>query len=321
MTRPVVSVVMSVYNGADDLHRAVSSILNQTFGDFEFIIVDDGSSDRTPEILREFANRDSRIRVVTQENLGLTKALIHGCELSVGKYIARQDADDISMPDRFQKQVDLLESNSDVVLASCFAEYRGPKNELLMVVTRETDPEKATPQLLNEKQGPPAHGSTMFRRDSYFHVGGYRSEFYYGQDADLWLRMCEHGLVGFVGEVLYRYSFQPGNISGAHEHYQAAFGRIGQECRSARRDGRSEHFILEQGARLAEEVRAKRIRKQQVNNNKSKANFFIGSLLAGQRDRRALEYLRESIRENPLNYRAWIRLAEAFVRCRSVHSD
>ena len=106
---PTVSVVMGVYNAERTLKAAVESILSQSFSDFELIVVNDGSTDKTQEILADFARRDARVRVVTQTNQGLTRSLILGCELASGRYIARQDADDVSMPDRFMQLVQLIQ--------------------------------------------------------------------------------------------------------------------------------------------------------------------------------------------------------------------
>ena len=101
---PVISVVMSVHNGEKYLREAVESILNQTFRDFEFIIIDDGSTDGSKTILEEYAAKDSRIRlVVPWENRGLTKSLNDGLALARGEFIARMDADDIALPQRFER--------------------------------------------------------------------------------------------------------------------------------------------------------------------------------------------------------------------------
>ena len=101
---PKVSVVMSVHNGSHYLHEAVESILNQTFTDFEFITIDDFSTDSSWEILTKYADQDQRIKLFkNEENLGLTKSLNKGLKLAQGDYIARQDADDVSLPERFEK--------------------------------------------------------------------------------------------------------------------------------------------------------------------------------------------------------------------------
>ena len=108
----VVSVVMSVYNGAKYLRESVESVLSQEGVAFEFIIVNDGSTDDSGIILAEYAARDDRIRIIEQENTGLTRALIRGCDEAQGKYIARQDADDISMPNRLLQLQNLISSKS-----------------------------------------------------------------------------------------------------------------------------------------------------------------------------------------------------------------
>ncbi len=113
MTSKNVSVIMPVYNGERYLEAAVESILNQTFSDFEFIITDDGSTDTSLALLRRYANRDPRIRLISRPNTGYVKALIEAVPLAKGKYIARMDADDISLPERFERQVRFLEQNPD----------------------------------------------------------------------------------------------------------------------------------------------------------------------------------------------------------------
>ena len=106
MHQPKVSVVMSAYNGERYLREAVESILNQTFNDFEFIIIDDGSTNSTGQILSSYAAQDPRIVLIrNRENIGLTKSLNKGLALARGEYIARMDADDVSLPNRFSEQV------------------------------------------------------------------------------------------------------------------------------------------------------------------------------------------------------------------------
>ena len=115
---PKVSVVMSVYNGERHLREAVDSILNQTFGDLEFIIVDDGSRDRTWEILQSYD--DSRIVLLRNEqNIGLTKSLNRGLAATRGEYVARMDADDVSLPQRLERQVGFLDQHPEIGLVGC----------------------------------------------------------------------------------------------------------------------------------------------------------------------------------------------------------
>ena len=117
---PKISLIMSVYNGEDYLAEAIESVLNQTFRDFELIVINDCSTDSTPEILNGFQERDNRVKVHTNEvNLRLPSSLNKAISLAKGKYVARMDADDICLPDRLEKQYDFMESHPDVALSSC----------------------------------------------------------------------------------------------------------------------------------------------------------------------------------------------------------
>lgn len=111
---PRVSIVTTVYNGERYADRAIPGILAQTFRDFEWIVVDDGSEDRTPEILRELARRDPRVRVLSPGRLGITAAANYGVQQATGEYIARQDFDDCSYPDRLRLQVEFLDAHPDI---------------------------------------------------------------------------------------------------------------------------------------------------------------------------------------------------------------
>jgi glycosyltransferase involved in cell wall biosynthesis len=217
MAQPQVSVVMSVCNGAATLRESVHSVLSQEGVDFEFIIVDDGSTDASAGMLDEFARADRRIRVIHQENRGLTRALIRGCAEASGKFIARQDCDDLSLPGKLNKELSAIEARPDAVLVSCGTRFVGPNGELLYEVsTAEGD---ATERLLTldpqRLRGPAGHGSTLFRRDLFERVGGYREQFYFAQDLDLWTRLVEHGRYLVIPDVLYQVSVGLGSISSA----------------------------------------------------------------------------------------------------------
>lgn len=116
LVEPLVSVIMSVYNGGAYLSEAIESVLNQTFDDFEFIIINDGSVDDSLEVIKKYARKDKRIVIISRENRGLIASLNEGISKAQGKYIARMDADDISLPKRFDKQLEILESRPDIVV-------------------------------------------------------------------------------------------------------------------------------------------------------------------------------------------------------------
>lgn len=302
---PVISVVMPVFNGARTLEQSVQSILKQTVPHFEFLIIDDGSSDETPVLLEKFSRLDSRIRVITQANSGLTLALIRGCQSVQGKWIARQDADDWSDPARFKKCLALADAHPECTMLSSWADYLGPEGELLEVIRRPADVVAATEGLLQGGLGPPAHGSMMFRKDAYEKSGGYRAGFYFGQDSDLWLRMGVSGKIGYVQEVLYRYTLLPSAISGRFAGVQRQFADLSHLCQIARARGESEEPFLDKAAALTAAVRLER--NCAFPRSEAGANYRIGVQLARRGDPAASRYFREALRLHPLHWRAFVR--------------
>lgn len=322
LARPVIAtVLMAVHNGERYLKASLESIVSQTFKDFEFLIVDDGSTDRSRALLHAFADRDHRLRVISQEQSGLTLALIRGCREAQGIYIVRQDADDISHRSRITDQIALLASDARLGFASCWAEYIGPEGEHLETVTRPTDPTEATQRLLDDRLGPPAHGSVIFRKELYEAVGGYRREFYFAQDSDLWMRMAEQARIGYVPDVRYTFRRHAQSISCSSRIAQQEFGRLGQACRLARRQGRSEVPYLLQAQELTAEIVAARKAGNIVSCGDSTLNYLIGSQLASRGDRRAARYLWSVLRQKPWHWKSWIRLGQAYLGSRQAAHD
>ncbi|MGH8614897.1 MAG: glycosyltransferase, partial [Gammaproteobacteria bacterium] len=173
LASPVVSVVMSVFNGEKYLEEAIRSILEQSFRDFEFIVIDDGSVDRSIETLQMFAAQDSRIRLVARENRGLTKSLNEGCALARGEFIARMDADDTSWPSRFESQLAYLASRPEIVACgtgvTCI-DSQGFSLGPLIVPLEHEDIERS---LLTGNGGAICHPSLMVRRHAFIQVAGY----------------------------------------------------------------------------------------------------------------------------------------------------
>jgi glycosyltransferase involved in cell wall biosynthesis len=306
--QPRVSVVMSVYNDATRVGDAVASILQQTFRDLELVVVDDGSTDGSAALLDRFAAADSRVRVLHRPNRGLTLALIEACEATAGAYIARQDSDDWSHPERIAEQLELIESDPRIGFVSCATQYVGPGDEPLLVMTRPTDPESATRALLRDRLGPPAHGSVMFRGSLYRAVGGYRDAFHYSQDSDLWLRMAERSLIAYLPGVRYVALREINSTSGVHRQLQRRYGEIALRCRADRVAGRDDAASLREAEALTrpllEAGRDRGARGAAV----ADAAYFLGAQLQSNRDARAGRYLRTAIRARPWHWRAWLRL-------------
>ena len=226
-----VSVLMSVYNAERYVGEAIESILGQGFRDVEFIIVDDGSTDGTSEILRGFQD-DRVILVRNEENIGLTRSLNRGLELARGKYIARLDADDVSLPDRLEKQVQFLDAHPDVGLVGCAAEYIDPRGNTLGVQR----PLRENLSELLTRHNWFNHSTVVFRRECLDEVGPYREAFRYAQDYDLWLRIAEKYEVACMPEPLVRIRFSPDSFSASRKAHQRAYIDLAIELGGQRRE-------------------------------------------------------------------------------------
>ena len=307
MNPPAISVVMGVYNHADTLPAALAGILSQAGVELEFIVVDDGSTDGTAEILDAAAKQDSRLRIVHKPNEGLTRALIDGCALASAPWIARQDADDVSLPGRLAALLALAGRHPEAVLLASSVQYFGPNGERLFKMSRTPDPVRARQQLLDERIGPPAHGSVMFSRAAYQAVGGYRADFYFGQDADLWLRLAERGGVAYAEPIYYGYRLSPGAISGASRSLQRKFGRWGQACRKARKNGRSEEPFLRRAARLTRKIRSGCANRTKAS-DRAIGLYHVGCLLEQADPSGARAYFKQAVAASPWCVRAWLKL-------------
>lgn len=200
---PTISVLMSCYNGARWLAEAIDSVLGQTLGDFEFIIVDDGSTDNSLEIIRRFATQDARIVVIIKPNTGLSDSLNVGIQHARGEWIARLDADDLCEPRRLEKQLAKTRENSRLVFigsglliidenGGALKTYRYPSRHTLLV------------RNLTTLQKFPPHSSAFYRTDVVRSIGGYRNQLRRAQDCDLWLRLSEFGQLDAIDEPLVR---------------------------------------------------------------------------------------------------------------------
>jgi GT2 family glycosyltransferase len=308
---PLVSVVISVYNGERYLRGALESVLGQEGVDLEVVLVDDGSTDASAEIAAVVARRDSRLRLFRQENAGLTQALALGCGEARGVFIARQDDDDLSGPGRLEKLAAVLEADARVAVAASWVDVIGPKGEFLHRTEYPQGLEGGTEAVV-ERGRNPVHGTTMFRKADYEAVGGYRPEFYFAQDADLWLRLVERGGFLFVPEVLYSFRVQDGSISTHHREAQGRLHALARHCRKARAAGGAEEpFLL-----AASEIRP--VRGVSARAGRGAASYFIGRTLYGNRDPRAIEYLRSYVRQRPFSARGWASLALAAATLRGA---
>jgi glycosyltransferase involved in cell wall biosynthesis len=207
---------MSVYNGERFLREALDSVLCQTFTDFEFIVVDDGSTDRTAEILRSYGER---LQVHTQSNQGLSRALNVGLALACGQYIARMDADDVSQPERLRRQVDYLDAHAAVgLLGTAYSEI-DERGHVLRTVTMPADDAELRRTLA--KFNPFMHGSVMVRKVVIEESGPYdESELlrHSAEDYELWVRLAQHTQIANLSDVLMQRRLHRDALSARHDN-------------------------------------------------------------------------------------------------------
>ncbi len=301
---PDVSVIIGVRNAAHSVGESVTGILEQSFTDLECIVINDGSVDDTGRILDELAKQDQRLKILHQENRGLTQALITASGMAQGEFIARQDADDISIPDRLEKQVAALARDESAVLATCWVEDVTPEG-IVCETHRNLD---HTVKLASGEDhhliGVPAHGSVLMRRDALERVGGYRVPFYYAQDSDLWLRLSEIGNFVVVPEVLYQRTVSTDCISARFQDAQKQFSELAQACFRATRQGAADHEWLREAERLSEKCR---VRKDETTSSFDRATslLLVGAALAEKDPILAGQYFKRAIASNAFHLRAW----------------
>ncbi len=220
---PKVSVVMSVYNAAAYLPEAVQSVLAQTFSDFEFLIIDDGSTDESPAILAGFT--DSRIQIITQENRGLIASLNRGIQTARGQYIARMDADDLCRPDRFQLQVDYLDQHPEIALlggsVTTMDECKKPLAPRVMFPATHAQIWRS----IGRRHWVFCHPAVMYRREAAIEVGLYNRDFAHAEDTEFFARLMTRYHAANLPDVLLNYRLSRGAVSFAKKDH----GQINRE--------------------------------------------------------------------------------------------
>lgn len=225
MNNPKISIVMSVYNGEKYLDESIQSILTQTFEDFEFIILNDCSTDNSLHVIEKYSDKDNRIFLINNNvNLGLTKSLNLGIKKAKGQYIARIDADDIALQERLKIQFDYLEKNKDIFLVGSGAYYVDENGKIITTkkaLTETTDIEKELPTLNCLH-----HPTIMFRHEGFI----YREKFVYTQDYDFYLRLLSSNKkISNIPQPLIKYRINPSAISWSKQSKQKYFALKAKE--------------------------------------------------------------------------------------------
>ncbi|MFK4874781.1 glycosyltransferase [Novosphingobium sp. ZW T3_23] len=239
MPKPAISVAMSVNNGERFLPLAIESVLAQSFTDFELLIVDDGSSDGSAEIIRRYAASDARIRPIIRENRGLIASLNELLVEAQAPLVARMDADDICRPERFARQVEFLMQKPDYGVVGTWSEDIGEHGEAL-VRSGADHPLTHEDMIAAIENGEQliCHPAVMFRREVVLAVGGYHAAFRHCEDLDLWLRLSSVTRMGNIPERLLRYRRYPDQVSARHSTEQQIGSVIARLAWEERRDGK-----------------------------------------------------------------------------------
>lgn len=185
---PKISVIMPVFNHGEYLDESIESIIFQTYKNFEFIIVDDASTDQSSQILKEWMDKDSRIKVITnKENMGLTKSLNRALQIAEGEYIARQDGDDVSLPERFEKQIEFFQAHPEIKILGTFGYIIDKQGNILGKEILATSFQTIKKEFI--KRNPLMHTSVMIKKEIIDKMGGYDETFKTSQDYELWARI------------------------------------------------------------------------------------------------------------------------------------
>ncbi len=213
MTLPAISIIMTVYNGEPWVSEAVESVLGQTFRDFEFIVVDDGSTDHTGAILAQW--RDPRLKVIHQPNTGQTCSLNRALRRATAPMLARMDADDVALRERFARQVAFLDAHPDVGLLGTGCHEISPTGDVLRTISPPADDSAIRRALI--RANPFIHSSVIFRREVLEVAGCYDERFAVAQDYDLWLRMSRVTRMANLPDPLVLRRLAPGQLSSARD--------------------------------------------------------------------------------------------------------
>ena len=230
---------MSVYNGEQFLAEAIESVLGQSFGDFEFLIVDDGSRDGSSGIIADYAARDARIRPILRENRGLVASLNEMLAVARAPLVARMDADDASLPSRFAKQKAFLDAHPGYgVVGTWSQEFDEQGNDIVGTGPDQPVSHEELLATIGVSEQLICHPTAMFRRDIVRAVGGYHAAFRHCEDYDLWLRLANVTRIGNIPERLIRYRRHGGQITERHTMDVHIGGTIAYLAYVERREGR-----------------------------------------------------------------------------------
>ncbi len=250
-----ISVLIPAYNEEKFIAEAIESVLAQSHADFELIVLDDGSTDRTREIALRYAAQDSRVRVESHANVGIGPTLNRGFELAQNEWVAMLQGDDVMMPGRLENQLAFIAEHPEIAAAGGFCKHIDRTGRIIGKGRSPFTTHEAVEKLYSANEPVIINSSTvMIRKSALQAIGGYRKQFRVNEDVDMWNRLLENGYKLLVQpEYLVKYRVHAGSVSIARAHFIRKQVRWVKDCMLRRRTGRPEltweEFCLEHGKR------------------------------------------------------------------------
>ena len=314
-----VSVVMSVFDKPDAVRKTINSVLDQRGVDFELIVINDGAEQSVVDVLQSFS--DVRIKVFNNPNQGLTKSLIEGCNKAIYDNIARIDVDDRMLENRLRLQAQVLNEEHEVGLVTSYVETVDKNGHYLFETTDSAEVlSEAILSVSPSEIRIPIHSSVMFRKSVYLNVGGYRPEFYFAQDCDLWSRMVRECELYVIEETLTQGVYSSSGISGRFTKIQARLKQVVAEANRARNNNYvdiSEDDLLMRAQTISND----RHDPQQEILQQTDADYFIASILTKNRSPAAKEYWIRFLKKRPWHLIALVRFVISVINNKSYQQQ
>lgn len=311
-----VSVVIGTHEAGSELEETLASIANQEDAPiWECLIVGNGRFQPDAALQHRLAT-DPRFRLLHSQPPGLTEALLQGCAQAQGRWIARIDVGDVMEPSRLRRQAEGLKRFPECVLCTSAVQICGPSWEPIWIDRSDSPvnmPVQAmqTPASQGLRVAIPHHASVMFHRQAYAEAGGYRRQFYFGQDWDLWYRLAQQGSFLILEEVLTSMRLRTKGISSLHRREQVAIARLSLACHIARCEGRREDDLLQEAATIRPGF-SKQKRVLFWRSREAEGLYFIAENLRRIGDPRCRIYFRRALRKGFWIPRLWLRYLQSF---------
>lgn len=308
MTNTDITVLMPVYNAEKYLTEAINSVLCQTHSDFELLIVNDGSRDRSLEIINSY--EDQRIRVITQENAGVSAALNTGLKEAKGKYIARFDADDVCYPTRIEEQYRFMQAHPDYVIIGADIDYIDKDGEYLFSYQTFGHTNEEIKERIS--MGCPfVHSVVMYKKDTVLGMGGYEVKAHTFEDYFLWMKLIDKGKVFNFNKPMIKVRFNPESVTVDFKDYSETFLRLREKAL------KTGIITDEEGQLLLQNVKKLDMRTKEFSYNNMLGKKYLWN---NYNPRKARRHLWKALKIKPFTISPYVLMAISFLPASSISS-